>query len=387
MALRTLIFLSIVLLVLTGACAYMGARSMALCPALAGHAALVWWTLGLLTGLMFAIPILHRVPGLGHRIEPLYALGYGWFGFISTYVVYLAVADLAQALLRQVAHLDTGAWAFYLAAGAALGSVLLGLVTALRLVPTRRVRVPLADLPAGLAGFRILQISDLHLGPLVRWAQVDHIVAAGNALKPDLIAITGDLVDGEADGIQAKVERLARLQAPHGVCFITGNHEYYSGVARWLALFRELGWRVLDSEHVLLEHRGARLAVAGLPDPTAHSYPGARGPDLARALAGIPGDALRILLFHPPTGVAAAERAGVALQLSGHTHSGQYFPWSLVVRSIYDHPRGLGRSGKLWIYTSVGTGFWGPPNRFLVPPELTLIELAATPPRTADTPG
>jgi predicted MPP superfamily phosphohydrolase len=201
---------------------------------------------------------------------------------------------------------------------------------------------------------------------------VDHIVAAGNALKPDLIAITGDLVDGGADGTRAKAERLGALQATHGVCFVTGNHEYYAGVARWLRLFQELGWRVLDNKHVLLEHRGARLAVAGMPDPTAGSV---HGPDLARALAGIPADAFRLLLFHPPTGAEAAERAGVGLQLSGHTHAGQYFPWSLVVPALYAHPKGLGRSGRMWIYTSVGTGFWGPPNRFLVPPELTLIEL------------
>jgi predicted MPP superfamily phosphohydrolase len=295
---------------------------------------------------------------------------------MSTFVVYLAAADLAQALLHVFAHLQAGPWAFALAAGGAVLSVLLGLVTAMRPVATRLVAVPIEDLPAGLEGFRIVQISDLHLGPLVRRAQIDHIVAAGNALRPDLIAVTGDLVDGDADGVRAKAERMGALQATHGVFFVTGNHEYYSGVTRWLGVIRGMGWRVLDNEHVLLEHRGARLAVAGMPDPTARTHPSsAGGPDLARALAGAPADATRILLFHPPTGVEAAERAGVRLQLSGHTHAGQYFPWSLVVTALYAFPRGLGRSGRLWIYTSVGTGFWGPPNRFLVPPELTLLVL------------
>jgi len=164
---------------------------------------------------------------------------------------------------------------------------------------------------------------------------------------------------------------MGALKATHGVFFITGNHEYYSGVARWLGVLRGLGWKVLHNEHVLLEHQGARLAVAGLPDPTA----GAQVPNLARALAGIPEDAFRLLLFHPPTGFQAAEAAGVQLQLSGHTHAGQYFPWSLVVPLLYKHPKGLGRSGGMWIYTSVGTGFWGPPNRFLMAPELTLLVL------------
>ena len=367
--LRMVTFLSTVLLVLAGVTAYTGLRSMALCPALAGHPGAVWGTLLALNGMLFAAPLLIRVPVLQRWGGALSSAGYLWFGCLSTFVVYLAAADLAQALLG-LAGVRAGAWAFALAAGGTLASMLLGLAAALRPVRTRRVRVPMADLPAGLEGLRIVQISDLHLGPLVRRSQVEHIVAASNALQPDLVAVTGDLVDGENAAVRAKAGLLGALQATHGVCFVTGNHEYYSGVARWLKLLRGLGWRVLHNAHVLLEHRGALLAVAGMPDPT-----DSQGPDLARALDGIPAQALTILLFHRPTGAAAAERAGVRLQLSGHTHAGQYFPWSLVVPALFAHPRGLGREGRMWIYTSVGTGFWGPPNRFLVPPELTLLTL------------
>jgi len=375
MLLRTLLFLAVLALVLGGASVYLATRSMALCPALARHPGLVWGFFGAFVGLTFATPVLHRVPALSHRIDPLFWLSYGLFSFVSTFILYLPAADLVQTLLRRLAGVQAGGWAFALALGGALASVGLGLVTALRPVATRTVEVPIAGLAPGLEGLRIVQISDLHLGPLVRGSQVEHVVAASNALRPDLVAVTGDLVDGEADGVRAKVERLGALQATHGVFFVTGNHEYYSGVGRWLGVFRGLGWNVLQNRHVVLEHRGARLAVAGMPDPTGRSQPGGQGPDLAQALAGIPGDALPILLFHPPTGAAAAAAAGVRLQLSGHTHAGQYFPWSLVVPMLYDHPRGLGRSGRLWIYTSVGTGFWGPPNRFLVPPELTLLVL------------
>jgi len=371
MSLRTLAFLSTMLLVLGGACAYMAGRSMALCPALAGHPALVWGFFGLFVFLLFAVPILQRVPALSHRIAPLAWVGYGLFSFVSTYVVYLAVADLAQSLLRRCWGIQAGQGAFLLAAGAALASVLLGFVTAMGPARIRRVEIAIPGLAAGLEGFRIVQISDLHLDVLVRWSQVERVVADANGLNPDLIAVTGDLVDGGADGTRAKVERMGALKATHGVFFITGNHEYYSGVARWLGVLRGLGWKVLHNEHVLLEHQGARLAVAGLPDPTA----GAQVPNLARALAGIPEDAFRLLLFHPPTGFQAAEAAGVQLQLSGHTHAGQYFPWSLVVPLLFKHPKGLGRSGGMWIYTSVGTGFWGPPNRFLMAPELTLLVL------------
>jgi len=371
MSLRTLAFLSTMLLVLGGACAYMAGRSMALCPALAGHPALVWGFFGLFVFLLFAVPILQRVPALSHRIAPLAWVGYGLFSFVSTYVVYLAVADLAQSLLRRCWGIQAGQGAFLLAAGAALASVLLGFVTAMGPARIRRVEIAIPGLAAGLEGFRIVQISDLHLDVLVRWSQVERVVADANGLNPDLIAVTGDLVDGGGDGTRAKVERMGALKATHGVFFITGNHEYYSGVARWLGVLRGLGWKVLHNEHVLLEHQGARLAVAGLPDPTA----GAQVPNLARALAGIPEDAFRLLLFHPPTGFQAAEAAGVQLQLSGHTHAGQYFPWSLVVPLLFKHPKGLGRSGGMWIYTSVGTGFWGPPNRFLMAPELTLLVL------------
>jgi len=370
MLLRALLFVSIVLGVLGGASFYAARRSMALCPPLAGHPALVLGGFGLLAALMIALPFLLRVPGLARHLDPLSAVAYGWFGCLSTFVVFLAVADLAQALLGRFAHLHAGPWAFALAVAATVAALGLGLATALRPVATVRVTVPIAGLPEGLDGLRILQISDLHLGPLVRRAQVEHIVAAGNALQPDLVAITGDLVDGDIDALRAKAERLGALRARHGVCYVTGNHEYYCGAPRWIALFRAMGWRVLDNEHVLLEHRGAQLAVAGMPDPSADP-----GPDLARALAGIPESATRLLLFHRPTGTEAAARAGVHLQLSGHTHAGQYFPWSLVVPALFAHPRGLGRSGAMWIYTSVGTGFWGPPNRFLVPPELTLLTL------------
>ena len=376
--LRIFVFLGTVLLVLGGACCYMATRSMALCPALAAHPGLVWGFFGLFAALLFATPVLHRVPALGHRIDPLFWVSYGLFSVVSTFVVYLAVADLAQLLLRHLFQLRLGPWAFAVAVAATLVSVTLGFGSAMRPVGVKRVVVPIPGLPSGLEGLRIVQISDLHLGPLVRWSQVDHVVAAANGLEPDLIAVTGDLVDGEADGVRAKADRMAALRATHGVFFVTGNHEYYSGVARWLRAIQAMGWKVLDNEHVLLEHGGSRLAVAGMPDPTASTHPASgRGPDLVQALAGIPPDAARILLFHPPTGTGAAEAAGVHLQLSGHTHAGQYFPWSLVVPALFKHPRGLsrGEGGRLWVYTSVGTGFWGPPNRFLVAPGLTLLVL------------
>ncbi|WP_005034329.1 metallophosphoesterase [Holophaga foetida] len=374
MAWRIVLFLGVLLAVLGGAGSYMALRSMALCPPLGRHPSWVWGFFGAFTLLLFLAPILQRVPGLDSHVAPLFWLAHILFSLVSTYFVTLLMADIVQGLLR-FGGWRIGPWAV----GCALGVTLLacgwGAVMALRPVEVRRVEIPITGLPQELEGFRIVQISDLHLGPLVRRAQVDHVVSQSNALHPDLIAITGDLVDGEADGVRPLAERMRILHARHGVFFITGNHEYYSGVTRWLEVIRGMGWKVLDNECQIIQHGSAGLAVAGMPDPASRSLPGHKGPDLRKTLANAPSDMPLVLLYHPPTGTKAAARSGVDLQLSGHTHGGQYFPWNMAVSAIFDHPRGLSREGAMWVYTSVGTGFWGPPNRLLVPPELTLIIL------------
>jgi len=251
-----------------------------------------------------------------------------------------------------------------------------GLFNARRRAAVRRVDIPVAGLAAALHGFTIAQISDVHVGPTIKRGYLAAIVGAVNGLRADLIAVTGDLVDGSVSHLAAEVQPLADLSARHGVFFVTGNHEYYSGAEGWVAHLRRLGMRVLLNEHAVLRHDGALLVVAGVTDYGAvHFYPD-QASDPARAMAGAPAQAtMKLLLAHQPRSAPAAEAAGYHVQLSGHTHGGQFLPWNFLVRLQQPFTAGLAKLGKLWVYTSRGTGYWGPPLRLGAPSEITLVRL------------
>jgi predicted MPP superfamily phosphohydrolase len=251
-----------------------------------------------------------------------------------------------------------------------------GLTNARRRAEVRSVNVPIADLPAPLHGFTIAQISDIHIGPTIKREYVAAIVDAVNHLDADMIAVTGDLVDGSVKQLSVHTQPLSRLSARHGAFFVTGNHEYYSGVSGWVAELRRLGLRVLMNEHVVLQHKGGVIVVAGVTDYSAHHYDPAQQSDPAAAIAGAPTDAaVKLLLAHQPRSAFAAEPAGFHLQLSGHTHGGQFWPWTFFVRLQQPFTAGLRRLGSLWVYTSRGTGYWGPPQRLGAPSEITHLRL------------
>jgi len=253
---------------------------------------------------------------------------------------------------------------------------LVGLINARRRAKVRSVNVPIADLPASLHGFTIAQISDIHIGPTIKREYVAAIVDAVNRLDADMIAVTGDLVDGSVKQLSVHTQPLSRLSARHGAFFVTGNHEYYSGVSGWVAELRRLGLCVLMNEHVVLRHKGGVIVVAGVTDYSAHHYDPAQQSDPAGAIAGAPTDAaVKLLLAHQPRSAFAAEPAGFHLQLSGHTHGGQFWPWTFFVRLQQPFTAGLRRLGSLWVYTSRGTGYWGPPQRLGAPSEITHLRL------------
>ena len=273
----------------------------------------------------------------------------------------------------------------------ALLVTLLGFLNARRTASVVRVDVPIAGLPAALHGFTLAQISDVHVGPTIKQAYVQRIVATVNALGADVVAITGDLVDGKVAELAGHVAPLAALQSRHGTFFVTGNHEYYSGAHAWIAELRRLGLTVLINEHVVLHHgefAGAQdesqmmapLVLAGVTDFSAHHFDPLHRSDPAAALQGAPASALiRILLAHQPRSAQAALDAGFDLQLSGHTHGGQFWPWNLFVPLQQPFTAGLNRLQNLWVYTSRGTGYWGPPKRFGAPSEITALRLVAAP--------
>lgn len=258
----------------------------------------------------------------------------------------------------------------------AASMTLIGFLNARRVASVVDVEIPIPDLPEALHGFTIAQISDIHVGPTIKRGYLDAIVDAVNDIDADLIAVTGDLVDGSVRRLAPHTAPLSRLRARHGAYFVTGNHDYYSNAHEWIPEVRRLGLTVLLNEHVVLRHEDASLLLAGVTDYTAHLFDESHRSDPHAALAGAPGDvAVKVLLAHQPRTAPAAADAGFDVQLSGHTHGGQFFPWNFFVPMQQPYVAGLNRLRKLWVYTSRGTGYWGPPKRFGAPSEITRVRL------------
>jgi len=324
--------------------------------------------------------------------SPFAWVGFTWMGLLLFLFLLLLAGEVVRLGLHLAAlfpPLSASAGAPFwktvdraVALGALGGALLLGvaaMTSALGRTPVREVRISLPRWPAALDHYHIAQISDLHVGPTLgrRWTRT--LVERINALTPDLIVITGDLADGTAAEVGEDLTPLAALRARDGVFYVTGNHEYYWGAEAWVDFVRAQGIRVLRNERVALEGEDG-FDLAGIDDLTSHHY--GRGADLSQALAGRDARRPLILLAHQPREALQAEEAGVDLQLSGHTHGGQIFPFHYITRLAQPYLAGWHRLGRLQLYVSRGTGFWGPPMRLFAPPEITRIEIT---PELADT--
>ena len=343
--------------------------------------------IALLIGCCLIIPLSMRTRALRNRrlADRLAWVGLMAMGFFSS----LFVLTLLRDAVLLGAHLFlSGAQAQLWTQRSAQATLfvtlfitLAGLIIARRRPGIVEIKIPVADLPLALHGFSIAQISDVHVGPTIKRGFVEGVVRQVNALKADMIAVTGDLVDGSVQQLAAHTAPLAELTARHGAYFVTGNHEYYSGERAWTQEIGRLGLRVLKNEHVVLQHDGASLVLAGVTDWSAHHFDPAQRSDPAAALRGAPTDAgAKVLLAHQPSSAMAAAKAGFDVQISGHTHGGQFWPWNLFIHFFQPFSSGLHRLKNLWIYVSRGTGYWGPPNRFGVPSEITRIRLVPAAP-------
>lgn len=331
--------------------------------------------------------------GNGNLLKWTGLISMGWFSsmFVLTLVrdAGLALTWLAGAVGGiQVQWNALLPWSALAVLALATATSAIGFFNARRTAGVKRVEVPIRGLPQALQGFSIAQLSDIHVGPTIRNTYIQRIVDAVNRLGADAIAITGDLVDGSVPELREHIAPLAGLRARHGTFVVTGNHEYYAGAHAWIDELRRLGLKVLLNEHVVLQTRNVRgaqtdeelfesaLVLAGVTDFTAGHFDAAHASDPHLALHDAPPLVhTRVLLAHQPRSAPLAAAAGYQLQLSGHTHGGQFFPWNLFVPMQQPFTAGLHRLHDMWVYVSRGTGYWGPPKRFGAPSEITLLTL------------
>ena len=244
-------------------------------------------------------------------------------------------------------------------------------------ITTPETHVVLPRLPRALDGFSIALMTDIHIGPLLDGRFLRHLVEKTNQLRPDMIAIGGDLVDGSVEQIGQHVAELRHLRSKYGTYFVTGNHEYYAGAGPWVDFLRSLGIQVLVNSRLEIGDT-ASFDLVGLPDYHAGRV-GAEEPQIVKAIAGRDPERELIVLAHQPVQIEQVATSGAGLQLSGHTHGGQLFPFGALTR--------LGAAVSRWtvstresdtqIYVSRGSGFWGPPMRVLAPAEISLLRLSA----------
>ncbi|WP_219951264.1 metallophosphoesterase [Dickeya zeae] len=265
----------------------------------------------------------------------------------------------------------------YIVGIAALVLSVIGVHQAMQIPEVRRIELTLHDLPPTLDGFRLVQLTDLHISRLLNGSWARRVVERTNALNPDLIVITGDLIDGTVSARHDDVKPLRDLRARHGVVTILGNHEYYFNAAQWTDVFEQLGMRVLVNQHQRISVDGVGLVVVGLADLAALEY-GQPGPDAAHALQDVPHEAATVLLTHRPVDTAMHAQSGVDLQLAGHTHGGMIRGFdALMVAPLNDgFASGYYSVADMHLYVSNGTGLWnGFPIRLGVPAEITEITL------------
>ncbi len=339
-----------------------------------GARAITWGLAALLPAGMLGLLTMHDAPRTVQA--PLMWCAFVWVGALGFLLPIVLASEALRALPRSPERRRAIARLVGLAGGAAT-LALGGASAAVAEMPlvVRRVRVRLPGLGARTRGYTIAQVSDVHVSATIGRARVEEIAAAVRALGPDLVAITGDLVDGSVAELGPLLAPLANLRAKDGVFFVTGNHEYLSGAEEWLAFLPSLGIRALRNEHVAIGGEGGFDSI-GVDDPSGASWLPGHGTDLGAATRGRDPARASVLLAHRPDDANAAAERGIGLQISGHTHGGQIEPIGWALERIHQpYVCGLYQVGRTVLYVTSGAGYWGPPMRLGTRAEIVLFEL------------
>lgn len=294
-------------------------------------------------------------------------------------ILYVFMADIVLAVTRLMPDIfpyaTTVKTLFYAIVIVTITTVSIGAFQAISGPRLKDVTVKIANLPPAFEGYKILQITDLHMGGTIRKPYVQNVVDMANSADVDLVALTGDFADGLVSDLKEDASLLRNLKSKDGVYFVTGNHEYYHDLGNWLPFYESLGIRILSNRHEVIEKGKDQLVIAGVTDYSTRNMSSDERSDIVKAAIGMPEEAVKVLLMHQPSLYKEAADVGFDLQLSGHTHGGQFFPWTLTIPFFHHFYKGLGRYNDLQVYVSVGTGYWGPALRTFNPTEITVLTL------------
>jgi predicted MPP superfamily phosphohydrolase len=390
---RMMVFFITMISLWAGAHYYMGARLVSASVLPTAWTRVGW---GILVLLMFMAPATFRIHGaegwnpwcvfgewVGYTLMAVSSIAFGltvlrdagWLLALAVdWLVSLKAGNFmpAPGALRQTVF----AWSSLGVVAATFCMVAAGTWVTRRGPLVEEYDVRIKDLPAGLEGFRIVQFTDLHMARTTSAAFARQVTESVNAGRPDVVVFTGDFGEGKVATQRERIAALAEIRAPHGKFFVTGNHEYYSDFPRWIDAARKLGFTVLMNESRVMDTGRGRVLIAGVTDHRAGEINEGHATNVSLAARGIEAvPAPRILLAHQPRATEGAAEAGFDLMVCGHTHGGQYFPYTYVVKLFFCRSRGLGKVGNMNLFVSRGTGYWGPPVRFGSSPEISFLVL------------
>ncbi|MDP6853500.1 MAG: metallophosphoesterase [Candidatus Marinimicrobia bacterium] len=344
--------------------------------------------LGLIMFLFYCLPLLifyfhfNRIDTPFTRV--INWLGYTGLGTVSLlFFIQLGVEfyEGVKLIIGKTHQFDPRRRAFLgltakqIAGGLAATGTLWGVYTATKKPEIVKIDIPIENLPPQLKGLRLAQITDLHVGSMITGKFVKQVTDSLKSLNADMVFFTGDAADGSVEHFGKYMDSFSTVRPKYGKFFVTGNHEYYSDMNGWLRKIESLGFKILVNESQNIVINGATLMITGIPDRGGRHFSKFHRTDMEKAVGGMAEPDAKILLAHQPKDVEHAVKYNFNLQLSGHTHGGQYFPFSLLVQLAHPFIKGLHKRENTWIYVNQGTGYWGPPMRIGTVPEITEITL------------